>query len=74
MNQDCNFTPATCHELGDVRVKVGRTEERLSNLEDWQRSQNSQLKDIGQRIDKLLLLVITLLATSTGTLALIILR
>ncbi len=58
----CNFTPATCGELTDLRISAGQTETRVEGLEKTQ-------SKIESRLDWLLYFLVASLATSTGTLA-----
>jgi hypothetical protein len=68
MEAKCNYTPATCAELTQTLIAQGRAEERLDNLEVWQKAQNGHLKSIDERLDRFLWFLVSILAASVGTL------
>jgi hypothetical protein len=73
MTPNCNFNPQACLELTDARIELGKTETRLTGLEIWKAGLNGRLDRIDARIEKLLWFLIVTLATSAGTLLLVVL-
>ena len=69
MSHDGNATA----ELTDIRIAQGRSEERIDNLEQWQKAQNGHLARMDARLDKFLWYLIGILTTSAGTLVVVLL-
>jgi hypothetical protein len=70
---NCNFTPQSCKELINVRIAQEGSFERLDSLERWQENQNGHISRIDNKLDKFFWFWLSLLATSAGTLLVLIL-
>ena len=60
-------------ELAEICHQLGSTEARLDNLEVWQKAQNGHLERIDQRLERFVWFLVGILATSSGTLLLVVL-
>ena len=53
---------------GKLEIAQARTEERLDNLEGWQKSQNSTIKEVNKKVDKLQYWIMGVMAAALGSL------
>lgn len=51
-----------------LEIAQARTEERLDNLEGWQKSQNSTIKEVNKKVDKLQYWIMGVMAAALGSL------
>lgn len=51
-----------------LEIAQARTEERLDNLEGWQKSQNSTIKEVNKKVDKLQYWIMGVMAAVLGSL------
>lgn len=51
-----------------LEIAQARTEERLDNLEGWQKSQNGTIKEINKKVDKLQYWIMGVMAAVLGSL------
>jgi len=54
--------------VGELEIAQARTEERLDNLEGWQKSQNSTIKEVNKKVDKLQYWIMGVMAAALGSL------
>lgn len=54
--------------VGKIEIAQARTEERLDNLEGWQKSQNSTIKEVNKKVDKLQYWIMGVMAAALGSL------
>lgn len=54
--------------VGKLEIAQARTEERLDNLEGWQKSQNSTIKEVNKKVDKLQYWIMGVMAAVLGSL------
>jgi uncharacterized coiled-coil protein SlyX len=54
--------------VGKLEIAQARTEERLDNLEGWQKSQNSTIKEVNKKVDKLQYWIMGVMAAALGSL------
>jgi uncharacterized coiled-coil protein SlyX len=54
--------------VGKLETAQARTEERLDNLEGWQKSQNSTIKEVNKKVDKLQYWIMGVMAAALGSL------
>lgn len=54
--------------VGKLEIAQARTEERLDNLEGWQKSQNGTIKEINKKVDKLQYWIMGVMAAALGSL------
>ena len=54
--------------VGKLEITQARTEERLDNLEGWQKSQNSTIKEVNKKVDKLQYWIMGVMAAALGSL------
>lgn len=52
--------------VGELAIEVGRHEERLENLEGWQKKQNGTIVRVEEKVDKMIYLHFAELATIVG--------
>mgnify|MGYP001338136024 FL=1 len=55
-------------KVGKLEIAQARTEERLDNLEGWQKSQNSTIKEVNKKVDKLQYWIMGVMAAALGSL------
>jgi hypothetical protein len=58
--------PTLGGRVGDLEVCVGRVEERVENLEGWQKKQNGTIVRVEEKVDKMIYLHFAELATIVG--------
>ncbi|HRT84366.1 MAG TPA: hypothetical protein P5523_06975 [Bacteroidales bacterium] len=54
--------------VGKLEIAQARTEERLDNLEGWQKSQNCTIKEVNKKVDKLQYWIMGVMAAALGSL------
>lgn len=54
--------------VGKLETAQARTEERLDNLEGWQKSQNGTIKEVNKKVDKLQYWIMGVMAAALGSL------
>lgn len=54
--------------VGKLEIAQARTEERLDNLEGWQKSQNGIIKEVNKKVDKLQYWIMGVMAAALGSL------
>lgn len=54
--------------VGKLEIAQARTEERLDNLEGWQKSQNGTIKEVNKKVDKLQYWIMGVMAAALGSL------
>ena len=54
--------------VGELEIAQARTEERLDNLEGWQKSQNGTIKEVNKKVDKLQYWIMGVMAAALGSL------
>lgn len=54
--------------VGKLETAQARTEERLDNLEGWQKSQNGTIKEVNKKVDKLQYWIMGVMAAVLGSL------
>lgn len=54
--------------VGELEIAQARTEERLDNLEGWQKSQNCTIKEVNKKVDKLQYWIMGVMAAALGSL------
>ena len=54
--------------VGKLEIAQARTEERLDNLEGWQKSQNGIIKEVNKKVDKLQYWIMGVMAAVLGSL------
>ncbi len=54
--------------VGKLEIAQARTEERLDNLERWQKSQNGTIKEVNKKVDKLQYWIMGVMAAALGSL------
>ena len=55
-------------KVGKLEIAQARTEERLDNLEGWQKSQNGIIKEVNKKVDKLQYWIMGVMAAALGSL------
>lgn len=54
--------------VNKLEVSQARTEERVENLECWQKNQNGTIKEVNKKVDKLQYWIMGVMAAALGSL------
>jgi hypothetical protein len=61
-------------KVNHLEIGLGRVEQRVENLEGWQKTQNGAIHDVNKKVDRLQYWIMGLLASSLVSLALLVLK